>query len=172
MTEHGIQTEKADFFVHVCPQAGEIYVYRREAGLRAIESGDFRKVNGYQKGCDYATSEGYLVPPDAIAGCQSIPLPNYVSVKFLPDDPIEERGRKATTMALMAIGLGDLLLNGNHCSSARFIVDVTLQKKGIDIVTDEGFTVQVKCDYKGGRRPGGSGNLFLQVGEVNPFSKT
>jgi hypothetical protein len=44
-----------------------------------------------------------------------------------------------------------------------------LQIEGMDIIVNCKVKIQVKCDFTGGRKPLGSGNLFLQTAECNPL---
>jgi hypothetical protein len=44
-----------------------------------------------------------------------------------------------------------------------------VQILGTDILVFARKKVQVKCDYKAGDKPEGSGNLFLQRAERNPL---
>jgi len=53
---------------------------------------------------------------------------------------------------------------------AELVDAQTLQVKGVDIQVS--INIQVKCDYNGGpKERGGTGNLFLQVAECNPFKQ-
>lgn len=44
-----------------------------------------------------------------------------------------------------------------------------VQIKGTDVVVFCNQRIQVKCDYKAGPKPEGTGNVFLQKSESNPL---
>ena len=46
-----------------------------------------------------------------------------------------------------------------------------IQLKGMDIVLFCRKRIQVKCDYRSGDRPLGTGNLFIQKAERNPLKR-
>jgi len=117
---------------------------------------------------------GYLVPPLGIPGCVALSFRATVwdYLRFSDTDTLYEKGRKATDLVLQMIkrGLFPLPALGEE------ITDQDLQVDGEDIVIKanafryENLVVQVKCDYKGGERDlGGTGNLYLQTAECNPF---
>ena len=52
------------------------------------------------------------------------------------------------------------------------IDELDMQIEGTDIIIDADIRVQCKCDYSGGPQElGGTGNLFLQVEESNPWKQ-
>ena len=58
-----------------------------------------------------------------------------------------------------------------YCDPA-IVKEMDLQINGVDIVINMNTKIQVKCDYRGGPKAyGGTGNLYLQVRECNPFGK-
>jgi len=46
-----------------------------------------------------------------------------------------------------------------------------VQLRGTDILVACNKRIQVKCDYRSGKKPNGTGNLFLQKSERNPFKR-
>jgi len=172
---HGIQNENSHTRAHVCPVAQRVYVFKTAAALDLIEKGHYPKRNGYQKGVDVPTAIGYLVPPMDIPGCVALCLRLSVwqHLCFSEDDSLYEKGRKATKLVLQMVrqGLFPLPALGEE------ITDENLQIDGEDIIIKanafrfDDLVIQVKCDYPGGERElGGTGNLYLQIAECNPFS--
>lgn len=174
LVEYGIQSEASDLRAHVCPNARMVYVYPTTRGLRAIESGKYRKVNGYQPGIAVATSEGYLVPPSDIWGCIPINAKWHMDrvgkVSF--SWSTTEKGLWAVNVVAELLKYGWFPLWGNP----SVVEQTDVQIKGIDLVITSSARIQVKCDFEGGepKRDGikgdrVTGHLFLQVSECNPF---
>jgi len=47
-----------------------------------------------------------------------------------------------------------------------------MQISGIDVTMQDNMKIQVKMDYNGGdKRLGGTGNLYLQTAECNPYRR-
>lgn len=174
LVEYGIQNEGSHVRVHVCPTVRRVYVFPTECGKMAIETLKYQKKHGFQPGYEGPTAEGYPVPPEDIERCVEICLrdTSWDSISFSLDDSTEEKGNKAVKLvkAMLRNGLLPLPAEG------REVKDKDMQIQGTDILIKanslyhEEIRVQVKCDYPGGRKElGGTGNLFLQVAECNPF---
>jgi hypothetical protein len=174
LVDYGIQTEESQIRVHVCPLAERVYVYPTECGVKAVKSGLYRKSPGYQDGVQVPTAMGYVVPPDEIEKCIGISFRPSVwrALQFSEDDTLTEKGRKAVhlIMEMLREGLFPIGALGQEITAKD------VQIKGTDIIIKAGaiaqrdLIIQVKCDYRGGPKElGGTGNLFLQVAECNPF---
>lgn len=164
LVDYGIQTEESDLRVHVCVSVGAVYVYQTSDGVKAVESGLWRKVPVYTG--TLKTAEGFLVPPDRIEGCNMKQIPEDIGIVFYKHDNTSEKGRKALEVvrSMMRRGLMPIPL------MAREIDDTEMQIQGTDIIATSDANVQVKCDWRGGHKElGGTGNLFLQVSECNPL---
>lgn len=173
LIDYGIQNESSDIRVHVCPNAQRVYVYPTIFGLQTIDDGDYPLVNGYQKGFDFATAKGYLVPPFNIPKCASITMHPRVwtHMAFSLSDTTTAKGQKATDLVLGMLKNGLLPIP----ALGQEIKEFDIQVKGQDIIikssaiTQDDIRIQVKCDYRGGEKCfGGTGNLFLQIQECNP----
>lgn len=173
LVDYGIQNESSDIRVHVCPVVQRVYVYPTHCGVAVIESGKYKIVSGYQKGFDFATAKGYLVPPFDIPRCASITLRKTVwaYIGFVQDDTTSQKGNKALRLVIGMIKKGLLPIP----ALGEEISEHDIQIKGQDIIiksgaiTQKDIRIQVKCDYPGGEKLlGGSGNLFLQIQECNP----
>jgi len=174
LVEYGIQNDNSHVRAHVCPTVRRVYVYPTKEGISAIETGAFRCVYGHQPGIDTPTAKGYLVPPFSIRKCVSLQVSDAVweSLAFNEQDGLGEKGQKAVRMVL------GMLRNGLFPIPAigANINDLGLQITGTDILIDRtaigkfDVHVQVKCDFPGGEASlGGTGYLFLQIEECNPF---
>jgi len=179
LTSYGIQNEKSLIRVHVCPIAKRVYVYPTQNGIKAIETGQYYCVHGYQNGIEEPTSKGYLVPPFHIKSCVGLGFRNKVwtAIDFNSDDTTSGKGDKAVKLVLSMIENG--LFPFLAIVTANEITDKALQVEGQDIIISasaihvlEDIVIQVKCDYPGGEKSlGGSGNLFLQIAESNPLKR-
>lgn len=174
MIDYGIQNESSHIRAHVCPKVRRVYVYPTECGIAAIDTGKFYLAKGFQPGIDVATAEGYLVPPFAISKCASVQLNPSVweHLKFSKDDSTERKGKKAELL------IKQMVLNGllPIPAIADTVQEIDIQLSGGDVIIKPNairkgeIIIQVKCDYDGGERElGGTGNLFLQVAEINPL---
>jgi len=172
--EYGIQTEKSDIRTHVCPVVRRVYVYPTSSGLMVIESGCYPLVPGYQPGWSEPTAEGYLVPPDDIPCCVELKFRDTVwdHLSFRKDEATSEKGRKAVRLVKMMLKRGLLPIP----TESEIVEERNIQISGTDIyvkanrLREKDVHIQVKCDFDGGRKElGGTGNLFLQVREINPF---
>ena len=166
LVQYGILEEKSDYRAHVCIAAMTAYVFPTEEGRRAIEGGNHRTARAYQG--DHVTAEGLLVPPDDINECQAVGIPEHwlVSLNFSESDSTTDKGEKAVKVVkgMLKKGMIALPLVANQ------IDDKDMQIEGVDIIVTGRVRIQVKCDYRGGdRRLGGTGNLFLQTKECNPY---
>lgn len=166
LVEYGIQTERSDLRAHVCVVAKALYVYPTAAGVLCANNPRYREVEVPTR--TLITARGRLVPPTAIAGCMFVPIPAgaLAHADIRRTDTTATKGRKATGMvaALMRDGFFPAIL------VPQIITATGLQYEGVDIVATANICIQVKCDYDGGDKSlGGTGNLFLQTAECNPY---
>lgn len=169
LVKYGIQTEGSDLRAHVAVIARRIYVYRTECGIAAIESGKYQSRPAYTG--SLVTAMGYLVPPQDIPGLLEIKVhdDHWNAINIQLWDTTTEKGNKAVEIVKWT------LLNGYFpLPMYPYIVnDYDLQIQGTDILVNTRVRakIQVKCDYKAGPRVlGGTGNLYLQTEECNPYA--
>ena len=163
---YGIQSEGSHYRAHVAYVAQRVYVFPTKSGKQAIDRGIYEKVPVRTQGI--VTAEGYKVPTSHIDGLSEVFIPLSVHQQFKIEAwmPTGDKGRRATY--IVAAMMKDSLI------PLPVVVDFTddraLQIRGTDIIVGTTLHVQVKLDfYAGDRRNGGTGNLFLQVAECNPF---
>ena len=180
LVDYGIHTEQSDLRVHVCVNAGIAYVYPTKYGVLVVQqriAAGVRPLSAYQKGVSYATAEGYPVPPSKINGCLPIRCDWAIDKVggIRQDADTSTKGRKAVDVVSLLLKHGWFPM----WATPDVIEDLDLQIRGFDIVVRQTARIQVKCDYEGGepavRLPDGrriTGNLFLQIAELNPLRRT
>ena len=154
-----------DYRIHVCFGEGMAYYYKTMEAIQVIRDGDYRLVDGYESGVNYATSKGYLVPPADIGGCKHVQIPGewLRNLNCQENDSPEDKGSKAVRVAHGLIREGKLFLTPVRCQ-------VTSKQEDLDGTDLRVYSrVQVKCDWPGG--VGGTGYLFIQVAECNPLKR-
>lgn len=167
LVEYGIYQENSDVRVHVCPYVKRVYIFPTEEGVKAIDSDNYKPIDGYQKGVKGRTSIGYNVPPEDIRNCISVSVNRRVWERLSFDRSAEtsEKGAKAVQIVVGMIRRGMLPLPGNPSH------DPVMEIDGTDIVARfeaQTIYIQVKCDFKGGHKRLGGFGLFLQTHERNP----
>lgn len=169
LIEYGIQNEESDVRAHVCVLAKRVYIYETSAGRKAIDPLKHRPVEVKTKGI--VTAKGYLVPPQDIKGVRIVEIPaswsGFTRLNIEATDSTAIKGDKATLIVRGLIITNKFLL---FPGVAKEVTDHVLQVKGVDIRVV--MNIQVKCDFRGGHKEyGGTGNLFLQTMECNPFKQ-
>lgn len=166
MVDYGIGNEGSHYRVHVGYKVQRVYVFPTEAGRRCLATGLYPEKIVKTLGIE--TAKGYAVPTSHIADLHEVVIPLDIHQRYRIE-------------AQMATGMKGTLATGIVADMMRrsliplpvmvnFAEDKALQFSGTDIIVGSTLHVQVKLDYNAGdRRYGGSGNLFLQVAECNPF---
>lgn len=170
LVEYGIHTEKSDIRAHVSVTTKSVYVYMTTSGVDAISNNDsYRKVPAYTG--NIITAMGYLVPPADIPGCKRIVIPNDLLQNAKLTNPKETTTAKGNKAVYIVKEMLKRRLIPFSFDVAE-ITDEMMQISGTDIFIKAQAKVQVKCDWTAGPRElGGSGNLFLQIAECNPFKQ-
>ena len=175
LVEYGIQNEKSDYRAHVSVIAKRVYFFPTQIALDAVignrdQDGNYlyRKVPVNTNGI--VTAEGFLVPPRDIDECQNVEIPEdiFEMAEFRQFDTTSEKGRKALVVVkeMLKRQLLEMSLD------VKEISDEDMQVSGADILVQLQARIQVKCDWNCGERKfGGTGNLFLQVAECNPWGQ-
>ena len=166
--EYGIHTEASDIRAHVSVVNKTVYVFQTRNGVEAIERVRPPLRTASQPGVVGPTAEGWLVDVAEI--------PDLRRVKFLSWDGWATFAERLTTtekgalavrcvIATMKLGRFPFWLDATEDERAH------VQILGTDILVFCRKRVQVKCDYRCGDRPLGTGNLFLQHAERNPLRR-
>jgi len=165
LVEYGIQSEQSDCRAHVCPKVRWVYIYSTSHGIDAVQSGSFEKRSAYTK--KVKTAVGFLVPPSVLNCFEAIPSEDiWKRVDFCETDSAAEKGDKAVEVVKHILRNGEFPFR----TEGKSISDHQMQVSGVDITVNVDVKIQVKCDFHGGdKKLGGTGNLFLQTHECNPF---
>jgi len=165
---YGIHNDESEIQVHVCPPIRRVYTFRSGVALDLVVTRRFRAKRAHIN--KILTGYGYLVPPRLIPGCQQTKLPE---VWWQASGILEELGRhrqsqkgsKAELLVRWALREGMLAIP----VQAERVRALQEQIRGVDLKTLPS-DVQVKCDWPGGPLAyGGTGHLYLQVAEANPY---
>lgn len=168
LVNYGIQNEGSDYRCHVGYQVQRVYVFPTESGRRAVNTGLYSKIPVMTNGI--TTAEGYRIPISHIDGMKEIIIPIDVYTKWR----ITKDMRKSQ-MGLFATGIVVDMIRADLIPLPVAIgpdPDLALQISGCDILINASLKLQVKCDWAAGNRSlGGTGNVFLQVSECNPWKQ-
>lgn len=166
LCEYGIQTEGSDIRAHVSVVNKTVYAFQTEAGIKAISDNDAPTRTATQPGVDGPTAEGWLVKPewiDDIRALRFLSWPHWG--EFTQDMTTSQKGDLAVrcVIDIMAAGRFPLWIEAGEAT------DKDVQISGVDILLCCKKRIQVKCDWRAGEKPLGTGNLFLQKAERNPL---
>lgn len=171
LVEYGVMKEVSDMRAHVAYLVQRVYVFPTDSARRFIEEAIRQGVTPrVVKTADIVTAEGYTAPISNISGLCEVVIPSEIYQRF----KIDERDNTSRKGLLATEIVGALLREGRVPLPVK--VDVTdnlaVQIEGTDILINASLRIQVKCDYKAGdKKYGGTGNLFLQVSECNPWRR-
>jgi len=146
-----------------------VYVFPTEDAIWLIETFGFEKRPAYQMlpdGRKIVTAMGYKVPVESFESCgnlQRIKIPSDIFEEnhIWGGDKEDVKGRKAEKIVRAMDKRGLILVR-----PGLEMVSSDEQIKGKDFKSKP-YDWQTKCDYKGGST--GSGNLYIQVEECNPY---
>jgi len=165
---YGIQNEASDMRVHVCIEAQSVYIFPTESGRQALRENPNLTRRNISLDGKIVTAEGFAVPVSSIPNIEIKLIPNKLMMTYPihQTETTTQKGTKAVAITLVMLKNGDISLPLN----GKSVPDLEFQVSGSDIIVNSDLRVQVKCDYRGGeRRLGGTGNLFLQIAECNPY---
>lgn len=167
LVPYGIQNERSHVRAHVCPVTRTLYAYRTADGQATIAGGSYHKRSVTTQ--EIVTAEGFLIPPEDIPDCGCVDISTWLrSIHILETDDVSTKGDKALRLTIAVLRAGKFPLILYDVSES--VENRQLQQEGADIIVTVSARIQVKCDYRGGERVrGGTGFLFLQVAECNPY---
>ena len=163
--EYGIQTEASDIRAHVSIVNKTIYVFQTRNGIKSIEKFKPEIRPAYQPGVIGKTAEGWLVKVEWIDDLRRLKFDSWDWNGYHDKMSTTNKGAWAVSCVLKSMRLGKFPFWVDTTESDR----ENVQMKGTDILVFCRKKVQVKCDAKCGDLPLGTGNLFLQRSERNPF---
>lgn len=168
LREYGILTEQSDIRAHVSVACGIVYVFPTFRGIEAIRRYTPELRLAGQPGVSGPTGQGFLVKTEWIMDLVRVPFSEPFWPCFDMEMSTSEKGSLAVEVVCFLMGEGKF----PFWLKAGETTNKDLQIRGTDIVVSCKKRVQVKCDWRGGDRPKGSGNLFLQKAERNPLGLT
>lgn len=168
LVDYGIHTEGSHIRAHVCIASKRLYVFPTIEGVRLVmhRNPQWRRP-AYQG--NIQTADGYAVPVTEFRELLWRPLPPFIVDAF--KEPrvalfLGAKGNLAVTTVQYFLMTGQFPL----VMSGSVVTDRNMQVQGTDIIINLSTKIQVKCDWKGGHQEaGGSGNLYLQIAECNPY---
>ena len=169
LVEYGIQTEESDIRAHVSVVNRAIYAFPTIKGLEAIKKADLPLRTAGQPGVEGITAEGWTIPFQAIDGIRTLRFYSWRRWhEFNENMTTSEKGKLAVQCVLDCMKKGRFPFWINATEDER----ENIQIKGVDILIFCHKKIQVKCDWRCGHGPLGTGNLFLQKSERNPLKRT
>lgn len=174
LVEYGIQNESSDLRIHVCVIVKKICVFPIEIGRLITQRAEVFKLRerpAYTDGI--VTARGFLCPWDLMPLLEWIDIPDDIMRKVaFESSPQREttssKGRKAVLIVTEMLKLHLIPIS----QSILEIDDADLQISGTDILVSTKVKIQVKCDWNAGQKElGGTGNLYLQTFECNPYGQ-
>lgn len=180
LANYGIHIEESDWRIHVCVKAKVAYCFPREAAIVAVNQRATSNQDGHKVVTtgEIVTATGYAIPIEEIDPIYPIRIPpSWLSHKYNERAYITIHEQMSTTakgdkaekivQALWRNGY----LNFIQPISLQKQTEITMQHKGIDLIAVMP-KVQIKCDFAGGAKDlGGTGNLFIQLSECNPYQQ-
>jgi hypothetical protein len=169
LVSHGIFEDESDWRVHVAFGAGVLYLFPTRSARRALEATWLREREATQPGARGPTAAGFAVPWQTIDGIVELKIPDSILADHWVEhcEPVEKKGRAAVEVVKEMLRSGRLRLPTRM--EHEEIDAWEMQVRGFDLILKRTITLQIKCDYYAGR--GGTGNLYLQTRERNPFGK-
>jgi len=167
LVDYGIETEQSDIRAHVSVVNRSIYVFPTADGVAAVQGAIFPLRPAYQPDVEGATAEGWLVPIKRIQNLRRLSFQTFAWEKFHPTMSTSEKGALAVECVAESMRLGRFPFWVDAQETERREIQI----KGTDIIVFCHKRVQVKCDWRCGDQPAGTGNLFLQKAERNPLKR-
>jgi hypothetical protein len=167
LIEHGILQDESDYRIHVGFVVGAVYVFPTANGKTAVHSGKYRIVNAFQPGCPSPTSQGVVVPWQELAECKEVLIPPGMiqAANCRRSDHTSTKGYWATVIVSLMQTCGMIPIE----MSPVIVNDKALQIRGVDLQMKP-ISIQIKCDFCcGSRDRRGTGNIYLETHERNPF---
>lgn len=178
MVHYGVQNEQSDWRIHVGWSTQHVISFPTASGRKIIEAKvTAQNANGITYSHDgmkevktngIPTAVGYPVPISQIEGVSQILIPLDIHRKYAGADMSSTSSKGKIAVAVVLDMLKRFLIPLPLTYSE--VDDKALQIKGQDIIVNSNLRIQVKMDMRAGPTSnGGTGNIYLQVGECNPY---
>jgi len=169
LVEYGIQNDKSDYHAHVGCIVRKAFVFKTAEAHGLILSNRYALKSVSLDGA-IVTARGYAVPLSHLK-IQSVIIPPSIWDRntICKTDSTDVKGLRAVAMVRWLLTNGRIALP----LQSDIINDISLQIDGHDIVISNTLRMQIKCDFVAGEKTdGGSGNIFIQTMECNPYRFT
>lgn len=180
LANYGIHTEESDWRIHVCVKAKAVYCFPRDAAVAAVNRRAMINQDGHKVVTtgDIVTATGYAIPIEEIDPIYPVRIPSgwishvhgaraYITIHERMSTTAKGEKAEKVVAALWRNGY----LNFIRPISLQEQTEIHVQHRGIDLIAVMP-TVQIKCDFAGGDKAlGGTGNLFIQLSECNPYQQ-
>lgn len=167
LVEYGIFQEAPHITrVHVSLATCCVYVFKAAEAQTACTEKSFRTRSAYQKGIE--TARGFLVPVSEIEKLEKYDIPPAwcARARRYKNATTSKKGEVAVEIVKYMVKTGVIPI----ALSIEEIDDEDMQVSGMDLTIKATVHIQVKCDWLAGDKDkGGTGNLFIQTHECNPF---
>jgi len=162
LVEYGINQYESNFCIHVGFKVEMLFIYETIYMQNLLLNNSYRLVSAFQKGIE--TARGLLVPWDNSEFITITLPPLNKRYSFCKNTSIKGQWAVDITKHALKKGLIPFKFKVDE------ITEKDMQIKGKDIIAIGSFSIQVKCDWDAGpKEKGGTGNLFIQTHECNPF---
>jgi hypothetical protein len=166
--ENGIQTENSDIRAHVSVVNKAIYVFPTFRGREAVEANNIPIKTAIQPGLEFITASGWPVPIEYITDLRAFSYASWpLWSQFRESMNTSAKGKLAVECVLSFLKTGRFPFWIHAQEDDR----ENIQISGTDIVIFCRKKLQIKCDWRCGHKPLGTGNLFLQKAERNPLRR-
>lgn len=165
LIEYGIFQENSNIRCHVAPGTKRIFIYRTDYMVNLISNNKYRTASAKQG--NIITATGFLVPLKDIPDLRRlqwdyVPWWDWFRENMNPT----EKGSAAVKVAKKIIELGRFPFWFIESEDSNVEIDIA----GTDMILKGTSRIQVKCDWRAGEKiEGGSGNIYVQTHECNPF---
>jgi hypothetical protein len=163
LIDYGIHNEASNIRAHVCVLARTVYIFPTHSAVAIM--GKYPVAFARQPGVLYPTAKGHKVPVTAIPNVRKIILSDSRLQEFTESLPTTEKGRRAQDVIIAILKAGKFPL----WFEPEIVEDADIQRQGEDLIVKGKWKIEVKCDFRGGIGPGCTGNLYLQIAELNPL---
>jgi hypothetical protein len=167
LVAYGILEEKSDLRAHVGVVTRQVYVFPTPRMIELLGRDPDCYPERPVETNGIVTAKGKLVPVKDVPLLRTVNLPARImdQAEFAETDSTSAKGTKAVRIVqwLLRNGYFPVRFRGEE------VADFDMQVNGFDIIVRSKLHIQVKCDWKAGPRPKGTGNIFIQTHECNPY---
>src|SRR3990167_3667725 len=168
LVKYGIEEEESDYRAHVSAVTKTVFVFETQRAVEYIKTSAscLRQREAWTG--DIKTAQGYIISPNEITSMLEFEIPDDLipPMGLIRRWSTSDKGVWAVNVVknMFLMGLIRLPL------IAMDVTDADLQIRGTDLIISPRFKIQVKCDLKAGKTElGGTGNLYIQTHECNPY---